>query len=223
MRPSSHSRRGWLALGASLVLLGVLLTVRFRGSAVALPPETALGALRAEHARLSPFSAAALNALRRERDLLRATPTSGEILPASWSEHAGEERTTYRYGGDSPLAWAELVRAVTLIERRSGGRIVSLDIRSRGTREQREVAAVKMVTGAPATARPQADAPSPGAVGPSRPRKVGRGSSRRRPSACAVRPASRLRLPARPSLLPSPTLRGRPALRSSHIVSNPAP
>ncbi len=214
MRPSAPSRRAWLALGASLVLVAALLTLRFRGGATAFPPEAELQAMRTERARLSSFSAAALDALRHERALLQAPPTAGETLPAGWNEHVVGGRVIYRYGGEAPLAWAELVGVVTALEQRSGRRIVSLDVRSRGSKEQREIAAVEIVAGAPATVRPQPDAPSPGAAGPAGPRKTGRVRSLRRPSASADRRAARLRLPDRPSLASDPALRGTPTIRS---------
>jgi hypothetical protein len=222
MRRLTPSLRSRLALGASVGLLAVLLSLRFLGSAKALPPEPALQALRAEHARLSSFSRSALDALRRERDLLRAPPSAGETLPSGWSEQVGEGHATYRYGGEPSLTWIELVHAIGIIERRSGGRIVGLDVRSRGSRETREIAAVEIVAGAPATVRPRADAPSPGAAGPAQPRKAGRVRSLRRPSAFADRQAARLRLPARPPLASDPALRGSPANRS-HPSAKSAP
>ena len=120
----------------------------------------------------------------------------------------------YRYGGEAPLAWAELVGVVTVIEQRSRGRIVSLDVRSRGSKEQREIAAVEIIAGAPATVRPQpgrtfAGRGRAGRAAEDRARSLATPSVRLRRSPSRPAPA-----PGRPSLASVPALRGTPPIHS---------
>ncbi|MDP3070032.1 MAG: hypothetical protein Q8N18_07060 [Opitutaceae bacterium] len=215
-RNFSVSRRQWAALLFGAMLLGGLLFVRTRGLPDAVRPDAEWDALRAEHIRLSATTPDVLTSLRRELALLERPHTAGPgAVPVGWkveadpADAAHDGSLRYRYTGSTALTWAELGRFVTELEQRSGGRVIVLDIRSRGSRERRQIAGVEIiVAGAPETTRRKAGATLPGAAEPARPRKVGRGPSLRRPSACADRPAARLRLPARPPLRPSPTLRG---------------
>ena len=222
MKPTSPvSRRTWAALLFGTILLGGLLFVRSRGLPDAMRPDAEWDALRGEKLRLSATTPDMLATLRRELALLqRAANSAPGALPAGWKVAATDVALHYHHTGSPALTWTELSRFVTELEQRSGGRVITLDIRSRGSRQRREIAGVEIVVqratatpGQPADVRPPAVPASAGRAAPARPRKVGRGPSLRRPSACADRQAARLRLPARPSLRPSPTLRVTPAAR----------
>lgn len=233
-RPAAVSRRQWAALLLGVTLLGGLLVLRTRGLPDAVRPDAEWDALRADQLRLSATTANVLASLRRELAILeRPTSAATGALAAGWqveAESAGVSRDAvlrYHYTGSTALTWAEVGRVVTELEQRYGGRVIALDIRSRGSRQRREIAGVEIVVqraaatpGQPADVRPPAVPASAGSAEPARPRKVGRGPSLRRPSACADRQAARLRRPARPPLRPSPTLRGTPAVRLLNPVCN---
>lgn len=190
----------WAALVTSVVLFVGVLVVRHRGllSGPDLGSERAF--LEAEKLRLAPFGDGVIQELKTELARVRQHGTIADAaLPDGWlreelqADATGELRIRYlREGGG--FTWSELLAFVAQCEERTG--LVSLDIQSQGTTRQRSIARVEIIVpGTPGTTLRQAGAAFPEASGPDAPRKVGRGSSLRRPSAFT----GRLRLP-----LPAP-------------------
>ena len=200
-----------------MIALTVWLRHRIRAQ-----PEADLAQLRSERAGMVA-AAAELQKLRAQAARLRTNPDESALpwqVSAGWSVARASQDSTERVvlRRTAPgIDWSSLVATVAELEQRPGWRIATLEIRSRGSRHRREIAAVEIVLeratatpGQPADIRPPVVPASAGGATPVAPRKVGRGPSLRRPSACADRQAARLRLPARPALRPVPTLRAAP-------------
>lgn len=220
MNARTTSRLRWSAFVASAALLAFLLTLRWRGLPIAWEPGDAWRALQTERAGLAGASDEQVRALERERDALRAPRTTDDSVAAGWERNVDRVSgaITYRHDGTAPLTWPQLAAIVSAIERTSGGRIVSLDVGSRGSRERRRIGTVVIVVaGALETTRRQAGATFRGAAAPARPRTVGRGSSLRRPFAFAHSRRAAASVPA--SVPPRPDPPGH-AVVSSIAQSN---
>lgn len=225
-RAPKVSRTRLAALCLSLALLAVTVLARQRGWWFAPFAPTSLDELRLEHARLSPHDDDTLARLRRE---LAALHANASVAPEALTASAGNRFTssfdpeTHRLtlrAEATPPRWTDIVASVVRLEQHPGWRIVSLDLRSRGTRHRREISAVEIVL-APAVAipgRPPVGLVSPGGPAPARPRKPGRSSTLRRTSASA----GRLRRPP-PALSPDFALfRARPS-GVGRLMSHPLP
>jgi hypothetical protein len=184
----------------SLTLLVLALIARHRGWLVAPAAGEDLDALKRQRTQLSIHDDNTLIRLRHEVAAQRAsTPTTPNELIASArgqlvaSSDARTQRVTLRTTAAVPR-WTEIVATVDRLEHQPGWRVVSFDLRSRGSRQHREISGVEIVLErASATpGRPAVGPVSPGSAVPARPRKTGRSSSLRRPSAGA----DRLRRPA---------------------------
>jgi hypothetical protein len=189
MNPLFHvSNRRWRACALSLLVLAVVFGVRFNGLPAALRPDAEWQTLSAEKVRLAAFTAERVEALRREVAQARRRGVSqGDPVPAGWrsetvsTEAGGPVRVRFVHA-EGALRWSELLAFVAELEERGG--LVSLDLRSRGTRRKREIDRVEIVVmGALGTTRRPAGATFPGADVPDLPRKVGPGPSLRLPSA----------------------------------------
>jgi hypothetical protein len=221
MNARTASRLRWSAFAASAALLAFLFTLRWRGLPIVWEPGDAWRALQAERAGLAGATDEHLRALERERDALRTPRTADESLAAGWERTVDQVSgtITYRHDGTAPLTWPQLAAAVAAIERASGGRIVSLDVRSRGSRDRRQIGTVVIaVAGAMETTRRQTGATFRGAAAPARLRTVGRGSSLRRPFASAHSRRASASVPA--SVPPRPDPPGH-AVVPSIAQSNP--
>ena len=209
-----------LVLGLCAIASAIWVRQRIRSAPDGGHPD--LARLSSERSRMEA-AAAELPGLRAQAAQRRAIPDNSARpwqVSAGWSitpaANSPSERVVLRRSAPG-IDWPGLVATVTDLERRPGWRIATLEIRSRGSRHQREIAAVEIVLehatatpGQPADVRPPAVPASAGGATPAAPRKVGRGPSLRRPSASAGRQAARLRLPARPALRSDPTLRAAP-------------
>ena len=197
MNPLFHVSKGrWRACALSLLVLTIVVGVRLNGLPAVLRPDAEWQALAAEKVRLAAFTAERVDALRSELAQARRRGVSpGDPVPAGWRSETvpaaagGAVRVRFIHAGGA-VRWSELLAFVAELEERGG--LVSLDIRSRGTRRKREIDRVEVVAlGAPGTTRRPAGATFPGAEVPDLPRKVGPGPSLRLPSAFT----GRLRLP----------------------------
>lgn len=197
MNPLFHVSNGrWRACALSLFVLTIAVGIRLKGLPAVLRPDAEWQALTAEKVRLAAFTVERVESLRSEVAQARSQGVSpGDPIPAGWrsetvpAEAGGAVRVRFIHT-DGALRWSELLTFVAELEERGG--LVSLEIRSRGTRRRRDIDRVEVVVmGAPGTTRRPAGATFPGAEVPDLPRKVGPGPSLRLPSAFT----GRLRLP----------------------------
>lgn len=220
------SRTRLVALCLCLALLVISFVARQRDWWFAPLSPASLDELRHEQARLAPHDDDTLARLRRELAALHANALvdPGTVAAAAGSRFTSSfDPTTQRLAlrADARVPpWPEIITAVERLEQQPGWRIVSLDLRSRGTRHHREISTVEIVLArAVATpGRPAVGLVSPGGVAPARPRKAGRSSALRRTSASA----GRLRRPP-PAFGPASALfRARPS-GLSRPISHPSP
>ncbi|MDI1335802.1 MAG: hypothetical protein PSU94_06410 [Lacunisphaera sp.] len=184
----------WLFLAFSAGLLLAVLSVRQRSDLLRFAEDSELVRLRAERQRLSAFEPAAVRALQTALDTREDRVATLRPWPEGWSVQAGEpidgsERVSWRLAPIGPPSWSELVKAVLALASVPGNRISSVEIRSRGTLTEREIASVEIVlqhpTAPPSRRNPSGGTVGPGADVPATPPAVGSGPSLRRPSASA--------------------------------------
>ncbi len=207
-RKISRTRIAALFLSAALLAAALAVRQRARDHRPGFDPEFA--ALEHERKRLAAVDPNELPRLRAEIAALRAAAgTDGSFaIPAGWRlQHQTAGRILIQ--PTSMLDWSTLLESVRQCEQRPGWQLVSLDLRSHGSRHHRTLAAVDMVLErASATpGRPPVGPVAPGGTAPAKPRNAGRSSPLRRPSACADRRG-------RPASAPVPDfapLRARPS------------
>lgn len=189
----------WLGLAFGAALLVAVLAVRQRGDLLRFAEDAELVRLRAERERLSAYEPAAVQALQATTEVLNAGLAAKQRWPEGWSARAmpapsGSNEVLWKITPTVIPTWTGLVNAVAALVSVPGNRIVSLEIRSRGTLAEREIASVEIVLTQP-TATPSRRNPSggtgwPGAEVPATPPEVGAGLSLRRPAASAEPPAA---------------------------------
>ena len=139
-----------LLLLVSTAALASVWTVRERGVVIGAAPEGSVPSLRAEKRRLQAFSAEHLAKLAKERsaaeDAWRSRVTS---LPSGWTE-APRDRDQLstrhlRCLDPAQLSWSPLIAFVASLEERNPGKIISIDVRSKGTRRLRSIASVDVM------------------------------------------------------------------------------
>jgi hypothetical protein len=189
----------WLGLAFSVALLTVVLALRQRGDLLRFAEDTELVRLRAERQRLSAYEPAAVQALQTTADALDERRATRRRWPEDWSPQAvptpdGSTGLSWKITPLGAPTWTGLVNAVSALASVPGNRIVSVEIRSRGTLADRGIASVEILLEQP-TATPSRRNPSggtgwPGAEVSATPPAVGAGPSLRRPAASAEPPAS---------------------------------
>lgn len=188
----------WLFLTFGVALLAVVLYVRQHGELLRFAEDGELVRLRAERQRLSAFEPAALRATQAKLEELEKRTATDRPWPEGWSgreENPGEDAggATWRLSPTGVPSWTGLVNAIGTLVSVPGSRIVSVQIRSRGTLTERQMASVEIVLTQPTTPwsrrNPSGGTTGPGAGDPATPTAVGAGPSLRRPSASAEPPA----------------------------------
>jgi|CXWL01.1.fsa_nt_gi hypothetical protein len=189
----------WLGLAFGAALLAAVLAVRQRGDLLRFAEDEELVRLRAEHQRLSTYEPAAVHALQVAADALNGRRAAQQHWPEGWSTHAlsapnGSSEVSWRITAKGTPTWTGLVNAVAALVSVPGNRIVSVEIRSRGTLSEREIASVDIVlvqpTPTPSRRNPSGGTGWPGPEVPATPPAVGAGPSLRRPAASAEPPAA---------------------------------
>lgn len=139
------ARIHWLGLIFSLSLLIAVSWGWYSGSLDQLVIDDDLETLRTEHARLSAFDQKAIQLAQTavletdQKSLPHPWPTGWTVIADSDSAEPGESWELQ--SGDSP-SWGSLLQAITFFTQIPANRIVKLEIRSRGTLSQREIASV---------------------------------------------------------------------------------
>ncbi len=184
----------WAWFAVSVTLLAVVLVARHREGLAVSAVDVELERLRADRQRLSGFTPAAVQAARASAEALAKSGSMPLPWPVDWSASplppaAGSTRPLWRITPERLPTWAELVAAVSSLAAVPGNRIVSLEVRSRGTLTEREIASVEILleqpTPTPSRRNPSGGTGSPGAEVPATPPAVGAGRSLRRPAASA--------------------------------------
>lgn len=188
----------WLQLLAAVGLLATILAVRHQ----VLPQLTntdGLAKLRAEHQHLSQFDLDAVHAARTTAEQTKPMASPSWVWPKHWIVSAlspGQNsvpRLLQLKSVGSP-EWTDFLNTVAMLADSPGTRIVGMDIRSRGTLTEREIAAVEIQFESPMADPQRRMAPAavgrPGPVGPAMPPAVGAVASRDRPTASADAPAT---------------------------------
>ena len=193
MKPQiTISQCAWLVVSATL--LAVVLVARHRDSLAVSTGDAELERLRAERQRLAEFTPAAVQAARTSAEALAESGSMPAHWPQDWSAApvppaAASTRPLWRIIPDRTPTWAELSAAVTSVAAAPGNRIVSLEVRSRGTLTEREIASVEILleqpTPTPSRRNPSGGTGLPGVGVPATPPAVEAGRSLRRPAASA--------------------------------------
>jgi len=140
-------RQQALVLGVSVLALAAVWTARERGLGAIPPADGSIASLRAEVRRLQAFSPEHLAQLAKERtaaeDAWRSRTTT---LPREWTEAPRDKDNLatrhLRCLDPANLSWGRLVAFVGSLEERNPGKVVSVDVRSKGTRRLRSIASV---------------------------------------------------------------------------------
>lgn len=197
----------WLFLACSASLLACVMTVRQRGDLLRLAEDGELFRLREERQRLSSCEPAALLKLQAAVDALNDR-IAGRRWPEGWSAQAvsspaGLPRLTWKLMPAGTATWSGLVKAIETLAAFPGNRIVSVEVRSRGTLTERDIASVEILlehpTPTPSRRNPSGGTGWLGLEGPATPPAVGARPSLRLPSSSAQPPvAGQASAPARP-------------------------
>ncbi len=161
----------WLQLVLSAVLLIAAVYGRQSGGFAKLARDAELDQLRAEQHRLAACDPDALRAAQAAVVALRGQAAVNEGWPEGWIARAepsaeGSGRSRWRLTPRSEPTWPAFAQTVTALAGTPGRRIVALEVRSRGTLTQREIAAVEILleqpTATPFRRHPSASAEPPG-------------------------------------------------------------
>jgi hypothetical protein len=189
----------WLGLAFGAALLAAVLAVRQRGDLLRFAEDAELVRLRTERQRLSAYEPVAMHALQAAADALNGRRATKQRWPEGWSARAmpapnGSDEVSWKFTPTGIPTWAGLLNAVAALVSVPGNRIVSVEIRSRGTLAEREIASVEIVlvqpTATPSRRNPSGGTGLPGTEVPATPPAVGAGPSLRRPAAFAEPPAA---------------------------------
>lgn len=189
----------WLGLAFGAALLTAVLTVRQRGDLLRFAEDTELVRLRTERLHLSAYEPAAVHALQTAADVLEERRATRRHWPEGWSARTvptSDDSTgvSWRITPLGTPTWTGLVNAVSDLASVPGNRIVSVEIRSRGTLTDRGIASVEILLEQPSATPSHRNSSGgtgwPGAEVPATPPAVGPGPSLRRPAASAEPPAS---------------------------------
>jgi hypothetical protein len=156
------------------VTLGLVLAVHVRILPAWLPADPEWQSLTGEQTKLAKLMAAA------PMPTSHGPATPLPALPAGWRIEeltAGpdaDRRVRYSHLRPAELRWSDLIAFVTGFEPAGTARITGLEIRSRGTRSKRVMAAVELTVTLPAgTTRRQAGATFPPRAEPAMARTIG--------------------------------------------------
>lgn len=191
---SSH----WLRLGASISLVIVVVVARHDDRWIQLAGAQELDHLRAERQRLSAYDAAAVNSARMATEQLPDNADVKRTWPSGWIQSDlpadRDGRKIWQLSSTQSPDWPTCVQVITTLASTPGVRILDLEVRSRGTLTQREIAAVTIRFAQP-NATPSRRSSSfvtglSSAPTPAKSPAIGSGASLRRPTASAEPPAS---------------------------------
>jgi hypothetical protein len=148
LRPTIAS---WLGLAFGVALLVAVLAVRQRGDLLRFAEDSELVRLRAQRLRLAAYEPSAIRKLQTMAEAREDGRATRQHWPEGWSAQtrspaAGESNTvSWKITPLGFPTWTGLNQAVATLVTIPGNRIVSIEIRSRGTRSDREIASVEIL------------------------------------------------------------------------------
>ncbi len=187
---SAVKSRHWMKLTFAVSMLSAVIVVRMHGGFNQGVVDQELSQLRNEHASLVSTKAALSKVQSVVVDEDYGDNASWSV-PVGWSVQIGSSKDpdleTWNLKTDSTPTWTDLVQTITQLAKKPGLRINAVEIRSRGTLTQREIASVGIELVYPTKTPPRlgvADgAVFPGTLSPAKPPAVVSG-----PSLQAARP-----------------------------------
>jgi len=179
---STVKSRHWAGLLCAAGLLIAVIVARQHSRVDRLFVDQELSQLRAEHASLARVAATLSQANAAISDGGHDDSASWS-WPVGWSAQVGSPKVSgsesWRLRTEASPSWTHIIQCITQLANRSGLRLNAIDIRSRGTLTQREIASIEIDLVYPTQTPPRASvadgAVFPGTVVPAKPTAVGSG------------------------------------------------
>lgn len=223
----SPSRARWISCFTSWVLVGLLAWIGLGGVSLGFNGQTELTSLKNTKTRLTPYSGDSIEVLRARLNRFEARglptlppPPDGWTFQTTRSGSVASGRVSYHFD-QVGLKWVQLVNFIDQLETHFS--IQSLDIRSQGNLNHREIDRVNITVAVPIeTTRRQAATTFPDRRDAARRRQDGPNRHYADRSSSPDHSAPRLRRPLRTSFRFVPSIR-RSAGRGSFIQTSVSP